>query len=139
MNRFFSTILPRYETFLVTALRVALGAIFVWFGVLKIFGYNPVYDIIYASFPWFADGVGLIILGAVETLIGAGLLFNFLPRITHAALILHLLGTLTVFISGPEVMFQPFFPVLTLAGEFVFKNIVLVIAGLVVIGYRKTK
>ena len=137
MDQFFTNILPRHETFLVKALRVALGIIFVWFGVLKIFGYNPVYEIVHASFPWFADGAGLIILGAVETLMGIGLLVNLIPRVIHGALLLHLLGTLTVFISGPEVMFQPSFPILTLAGEFVFKNVARALSGLVVIGYRR--
>lgn len=137
MERFFTRVLPRYETLLVKALRVALGVIFVWFGVLKIFGYNPVYEIVHASFPWFAEGMGLIVLGVVETIIGVGLLVNVLPAVTHTALLLHLLGTLTVFVSGPEVMFRPFFPVLTLAGEFVFKNVALALSGLVVIGYKR--
>ncbi len=138
MERFFSRILPQYETSLIQALRIALGVIFVWFGVLKIFGYNPVYEIIHASFPWFAEGIGLVVLGVIEVLIGVGLFINLVPRAVHAALLFHLLGTLTVFVSGPEVMFQPFFPILTLAGEFVFKNIVLALSGLVVLGHRKT-
>lgn len=137
MNKFFERILPHYEMFLVKALRMSLGIIFVWFGALKLFGYNPVYEIVYASFPWFADGVGLVVLGVIEVAIGVGLLFHLMPQVVHAALLLHLLGTFTVFISGPSVMFQTFSPILTLAGEFVAKNTILAIAGLVVIGYRK--
>ena len=35
------------------------------------------------------------------------------------------------FITGFGIVFQPYFPVLSLAGEFVIKNAVLAIAGLV--------
>ncbi len=126
-----------YKGKLIIALRISLGLVFFWFGALKIFGYNPVYEIVYASFPWFAYGIGNLILGGGETLIGIGLLTNVLSKFTHAVLILHLLGTFTVFITGPEVMFNPYFPILTLAGEFVFKNIVLAMSGLVVLTHRK--
>lgn len=126
-----------YKDKLIIALRISLGLVFFWFGALKFFGYNPVYEIVYASFPWFAYGTGNLILGIGETLIGLGLLTNIFVRMTHAFLILHLLGTFTVFITGPELMFSPYFPILTLAGEFVFKNIVLAVSGLVVLTHRK--
>ncbi len=126
-----------YRGRLVLALRISLGLVFFWFGALKIFGYNPVYEIVYASFPWFAYGIGNLILGIGETLIGLGLLTNFFRKFTHAILILHLAGTFTVFITGPEIMFNPYFPMLTLAGEFVFKNLVLAISGLVVLTHSR--
>lgn len=129
----------QFEDAFVLALRISLGLIFFWFGVLKIFGYNPVYDIIYASFPIFTTEIGLVVLGVIETAIGAGLLFNIFPLLTHASLVLHLVGTLSVFVLGPEVMFAPFFPILTLAGEFVFKNIALATAGLVILGYNRKR
>ncbi len=126
-----------YKDRLIIALRISLGLVFFWFGALKIFGYNPVYEIVYASFPWFAYGAGNLILGIGETLIGLGLLTNIFRKLTHAVLILHLVGTFTVFITGPEIMFNPYFPMLTLAGEFVFKNIVLAVSGLVVLTHGK--
>ena len=126
-----------YKDRLIIALRISLGLVFFWFGALKIFGYNPVYEIVYASFPWFAYGAGNLILGIGETLIGLGLLTNIFRKLTHAVLILHLAGTFTVFITGPEIMFNPYFPMLTLAGEFVFKNIVLAVSGLVVLTHGK--
>jgi uncharacterized membrane protein YkgB len=121
----------------VLGLRIALGLVFLWFGVLKILGYNPVFEIIYASFPLLAEGIGFFILGLFETVIGLTLLFNVLPTLTHVALIGHLLGTLSVFVLGPEIMFIPHFPILSLAGEFVFKNVVLLMAGFVVLRYTQ--
>lgn len=129
--------MPQHNHTLINALRISLGLVFFWFGALKIIGYNPVYEIVYASFPFLASGTGNVILGAVETLIGAGLLLNVFTLVTHSALILHLLGTFSVFLLGSDLMFNPYFPVLTLSGEFVFKNAVLVVAGLVVLGHKR--
>ncbi|MDO8594389.1 MAG: hypothetical protein Q7R93_02645 [bacterium] len=117
-------------------LRIALGIIFFWFAALKLLGFNPVYDIVYASFPFLASGVGNILLGVLEVAIGIALLCNIFPKTTHAVLILHLLGTFGVFVTAPEIMFDPYFPMLTLAGEFVVKNLSLAMSGIVVILYH---
>ena len=122
----------------VLGLRIALGLTFLWFGGLKVAGFNPVYDIIYASaLPLLADGTGFLILGIFEVVIGVGLLLGILPIITDLALVGHLLGTLTVFFTGASVAFSPYFPILTLEGEFVFKNVVLLMAGFVVLRYNE--
>ena len=121
----------RYEDVLVSALRFSLALVFVWFGLLKIFGFNPVYDLVHSVFPFLASGYGLIGLGVFEAAIGALLVLGRFRVATHTLLVLHLLGTFLTFISGFEVVFQPYFPVLSLAGEFVVKNAVLAVAGLV--------
>ncbi len=120
----------------IALLRIALGIIFFWFAMLKLSGFNPVYDIVYASFPFLASGIGNLFLGGLEAVIGVALLLNIFPRTTHAILILHLLGTFGVFITAPQIMFSPSFPMLTLAGEFVVKNLSLAMSGIVVILYH---
>lgn len=127
-----------WENRLVAGLRISLGAIFFWFGALKVAGYNPVYEIVNATFPVFSDGYGNIILGALEALIGLGLFANVFRRVTHIALLAHLTGTFATFVLAPELMFAPHFPILTLAGEFVFKNVTLAMAGLVALVHRKS-
>lgn len=91
------------------------------------------YDIVYASFPFLADGVGNLFLGGLEALIGVTLIGNFFFQTTHAAFLLHLAGTFAVFITAPELMFRPYFPILTLAGGFVVKNLSLAMGGIAVI------
>lgn len=118
-------------------LRIALGVTFLWFGLLKFSGYNPVFGILYASFPMLAEGIGLTLLAIFETVIGVGLIFNLFPILTHVALVGHLLGTLSVFVIAPSILFSPHFPILTLAGEFVFKNVVLLLSGFVVLRYTE--
>lgn len=129
MHRNFSL---RNEKLLIFALRVSLGLIFFWFGALKVIGYNPVYEIVYSTFPLFATGIGNVVLGLIEAAIGIGLLWNAFRPLVHGALLLHLVGTFSTFFMAPSLMFDPYFPILTLSGEFVFKNITLAIAGLVV-------
>jgi uncharacterized membrane protein YkgB len=48
-------------------------------------------------------------------------------------MILHLFCTLSVAIIAPTVVFAPAFPVLTMDGEFLAKNLVLITARLVII------
>ncbi len=125
---------PMVQRRALIALRIALGLVFVWFGALKVAGYNPVYDIVAASpMPFLASHLGNLALGLFETVIGVCLLCNIFRRITHLTLFTHMMGTLSVFITGAHLMFSPHFPILTLGGEFVFKNVVLASAGLVVL------
>ena len=89
--------------------------------------------------PWLADGAGLLTLGIVETLIGIFLLSNRALIFTHTVVFFHLLGTFSTFIFGWHVVFQPHFPMLSLDGEFVIKNLILALAGLVVLVYESRK
>lgn len=124
----------RYENNLITTLRLTIGVIFVWFGALKMLGYNPVFDLIYNSLiPWFAQGTGLIVLGIAEAIIGIFLLSNRLLIFTHTLVLFHLIGTFSTFLFGWHIVFDPYFPILSLEGEFVIKNMTLAIAGLVVL------
>ena len=123
------------QKFSISALRISLGIVYFWFGALKVAGYNPVYEIVYSTYPFFVSKSGNLILGALEFAIGLGLLFNIFRHLTHLALFLHLLGTFLVFFTAPELMFDPYFPILTLSGEFVFKNAVLALAGLAVFAH----
>ena len=130
----------RYENILMTLLRIVIAIVFVWFGALKILGYNPVFDLIHNSMaPFLAGGNGLIILGIVEIFIGLMLLTNRVLLFTHILLVLHLLGTFSTFIYGWDVIFDPHFPILSLAGEFVIKNMIIVMAGLVVLVHESKR
>lgn len=135
----YSLSLKKWEDYLITGLRISLGVIFIWFGGLKVAGYNPVFELVNSTFPLFATENGNILLGLFEVAIGAGLLFNLFYIFVHVVLILHLLGTFMTFIYAPELMFNPGFPILTFAGEFVFKNATLAMAGLVVMAHERRK
>ncbi|MES2930829.1 MAG: hypothetical protein V4665_03550 [Patescibacteria group bacterium] len=140
MKTFRTLFSARYETILITVLRLTLAVIFIWFGALKILGYNPVFDLIYNSIlPMLAHGHGLVALGILEVFIGVMLLINRALVFTHAVVLFHLLGTFSTFIFGWHVVFNPHFPILSLDGEFVIKNMTLAIAGLVVLVHESRR
>ena len=111
-------------------LRVALGTVFVWFGALKILGETSVLGIIQSAYPFLASAPLLQALGVGETILGGGVLLGWRVRTFASLMTLHLGGTLLVPFLAPASAFNPGFPVLTLQGEFVVKNLVLISAAL---------
>jgi len=120
----------------ITILRVCLGIVFLWFGLLKVFGVTPVGNIIELTYSFFPQQEFLLVLGIWEVLIGVGLIWKIAMRATLALLWLQMAGTLFSLVLYPPLFFQHgnLF-LLTTEGEFVVKNLVLIAAGLVVGGH----
>lgn len=118
-------------------LRISIGIIFTWFGILKFFeGLSPAEGIAIRTIDTltagiFEDHVILFGLAVLETLIGTGLLFNIFLRETLFLLYFQMIGTfLPVFIFPSEVFFKiPYAP--TLEGQYIIKNLVIVGAAIV--------
>ncbi len=121
----------------ISILRVVLGIVFLWFGLLKIFGVSPVTDLIKNTYTFMPQQTFIMVLGIWESIIGLGLIFKTVLRFTLALLWLQMLGTFASVIFSPAIFFShgnPF--LLTTYGEFLVKNIVLVAAGIVIGGYE---
>jgi uncharacterized membrane protein YkgB len=122
----------------VTLLRVSVGIVLFWFGVLKFVpGLSPAQEpatrtIDTLTFGLVPPGVSIYVLATWECLIGIGLVFGVVLRATLALLLLQMLGTVTpLFLFPHEVFTQiPYAP--TLEGQYIIKNVVLVSAGLVI-------
>ena len=118
----------------ITTLRLALGVIFVWFGALKFVpGLSPAEDLVRATVPFIPGEVFLPFLGFWEVLIGIGFLSGRALRLTILLLFLQMPGTLAPVLLLPERVFTHFPFGLTLEGQYIVKNMVL-IAGALVIG-----
>jgi uncharacterized membrane protein YphA (DoxX/SURF4 family) len=121
----------------VVALRVSLGIVFLWFGVLKFFpGLSPAQDLAtrtieILTFGLMPPSVSIPILATWECLIALGLMTGLFMRATLLLLALQMLGTITPLFFFPAETFTriPYAP--TLEGQYIIKNIVLVTAGLV--------
>ena len=114
-------------------LRVSLGVVFLWFGALKIARVSPVADLVARTVYWVDPSWFVPVLGALEVIIGAALLAGRGLRTALALFWLQMLGTFLVLVIQPEVAFQRGNPLLlTVEGEFVVKNLVLLSAGMVV-------
>lgn len=117
----------------VPVLRISLGAVFLWFGALKIAGASPVEGLVATTVPWVDPDLLVPGLGVVEAAVGVGLLVGRLVRIVLLVLVLQLVGILFLLVIRPDAMFQSGNPLLlTEEGEFVVKNVVLLAAGFVV-------
>lgn len=119
------------------ALRISLGVIFIWFGLLKVFGDSPANDLITKTVYWFNPDVFIPILGIWEAAIGVCLLVPFFNRLGLFLLALQMPGTFLPLILLPEVCFISFPFNLTLEGQYIVKNLVLIGAAIVV-GARLT-
>jgi uncharacterized membrane protein YkgB len=129
-------LLTSFRRWSITALRVALGSVFLWFGALKILGNSPVIVLIQETFTFLPIHAFVLVLGGWEMLIGVGIILKRALRCVLVLLCVHLLGTFLAVCLNPHHFFDgyPFF--LTVDGEFVIKNLVLMAATLVIAGYE---
>lgn len=122
------------------ALRIVLGVVFVWFGVLKVAGVSPVAALVAGTLPWVDPQFLLPVLGVAEVLLGAALIAGVGLRLALPVLAAHLCGTFLTFLMLPGLMFTHGNPlVLTETGEFVMKNLVLIGATLALIAHAPAK
>ncbi len=120
-------------TYGIRLIRVSLGVVFIWFGILKLIGRSPVAQLVAQTVYWVRPGVVVPFLGIWETLVGLGLLLGRVLRLTLSLFWLLLAGTFLVLLLRPDIAFQDGNPfLLTTEGEFVIKNLVLIAGGLVV-------
>jgi len=115
-----------------TILRITLAITFIWFGALKPFGQSPAVELITKTVYWFDPDIFIPILGIWEMLIGICLLFPPLIRVGLGLLALQMPGTFLPLVILPEVCFTSVPFDLTLEGQYIIKNLVLIGAALVV-------
>ncbi len=132
-NRLDETLIQFMTNYGVRLMRGSLAIVFIWFGMLKVVGRSPVYDLVSHTVYWVPPEFFVPFLGVWETLIGLGLLFGVALRFTLFLFWILMAGTFSVLIFHPEIAFQGRNPLLlTVEGEFVIKNLVLLTCGLVI-------
>lgn len=122
----------------ITLLRVSIGIIFFWFGVLKFFpDASPAEDLASRTITVLTFGVvqpslSLPVLAVWEVAIGLGLITGLFMRITILLLIMQMFGTVTPLFLFPDETWTRFPIAPTLEGQYIIKNIALVAGALVV-------
>ena len=132
LDRLDRTVVAFLRKWSIPALRVSLGIVFVWFGLLKVFGVTPVTDLVDRTVYWVDPDWFVPALGIAETFVGVGLILRRMLRTVLAVFMAQMAGTFLVLIVLPDVAFDGNVFKLTVEGEFVVKNLVLLSAGLVV-------
>jgi uncharacterized membrane protein YphA (DoxX/SURF4 family) len=122
----------------ITLLRISVGIVFFWFGVLKFFpGLSPAQDLAARtietlSFGLVQPSLSLPVLAAWECLIGLGMITGKFMRATIFLLLLQMAGTITPLFLFPKETFTVFPIAPTLEGQYIVKNLVLISAALVI-------
>lgn len=119
-------------------LRWSVGLVFLWFGAVKFIpGLSPADElatrtISMLTFDVVPPEVSRPTLAAWETAIGVGLILKLWLRAVLLLLGLQMLGTLTPLALFPQQTWKMFPVVLTLEGQYIAKNAVLIAAGVVI-------
>jgi uncharacterized membrane protein YphA (DoxX/SURF4 family) len=119
-------------------LRISLGIVFLWFGVLKFFpGLSPAHDLAARTIATLTLGlippsISLPLLALWECAIGIGLIAGRWLRLTLLLLFAQMAGTFLPLVFFPAEVFTGFPYAPTLEGQYIIKNLVLVSAGLVI-------
>ena len=122
----------------VDILRISVSVIFLWFGALKLIeGVSPVQDLAISTIRTLtlglvSDTVIIYGLALTEVLIGLSLLFDICLKQVLYLYYFQIVGTFTPLFIYPEVTFTspPF--CLSLQGQYIVKNLVILAAGLVI-------
>lgn len=118
----------------VRVLRYSLAFLFIWFGALKLLGISPAADLVVNTVYWFDPVWFVPFLGYWEVVIGVCFLYRPLIRVGIALLAPQMLGTFLPLILLPDVTFQEFPIILTLEGQYIIKNLIIIGAAMVVGG-----
>lgn len=116
-------------------LRLSIGIIFIWFGLLKFFsGYSPAEDLAINTINRLTSNlipepINIILLAIWECGVGLFLVFGFWRKYVLGLLILHMICTFTPLFFFPELSFKNMPYGFTLVGQYIMKNIIIVCAS----------
>ena len=133
-DRLDRTIAEQMDRLGVPTLRIALGVVFIWFGGLKVIGGSPAAELVASTVYLVPPELFVPILGVWEVLIGLCLLYRPLIRVGILLLFLQMPGTFLPIVLLPDVVFATFPHGLTVEGQYIIKNLVIIGAALVVGG-----
>ena len=119
-----------YNAFLFAHL--ALFVVFVWFGSLKLFGLSPAGALVTDLFnhtlgimvPFSADTF-ILLLGALEVIIGSLFMIPRMERVAMVLLIPHMITTILPLFLLTSVTWSGFM-IPTLEGQYILKNLVII-------------
>jgi uncharacterized membrane protein YkgB len=111
-------------------LRISLGLVLLWIGSLHLYNPQPIVALLSMSLPFLAFSAFVYVLGALEVIAGVLLIAGLWVRYVGLLTLVLFAGTLTIFVIAPAVTG---FPLLTLAGQFLLKDVVLASAAITVV------
>ena len=122
----------------IVILRISIGIIFLWFGLLKFFpGLCPAEDLAnktinVLTFDLLPDRTDMVLLGIWECAIGISMVFGIFMNKVLVLLFVHMICTLSPMVLFPNLTFTQFPYAFTLEGQYIMKNLIILSAGMVI-------
>ena len=119
-------------------IRLSLGIIFLWYGMLKFFPtLSPAEDLAIKTidimfFGFINPNLSIKLLALLEISIGIGFILGFYTRIITIVFIGHMICTFAPLFLLPELSFTHAPYAFTLVGQYIVKNIVFILAGILI-------
>ena len=114
-------------------LRLSIGFVYLWFGGLKLIpGASPAEPLIRETITFLPMRFFFPFLAIWEIGIGLGFISGRFMRLTILLMFLQIIGAVSPLLINPEAVFNSFPFLLTLEGQYIVKNIVLIAAAIVI-------
>lgn len=115
--------------------RIGIGIVFLWFGALKLVpGLSPAEDLVRNTVYFVDPDLFLPVLAVWEMLIGLGMISGKFTRLTILLLFLQMPGTALPLLLLPDAVWTQFPYALTLEGQYIVKNLVIIGSALMIGG-----
>ena len=118
-------------------LRISIGIIYLWFGMLKFFqGYSPAEDLAIntinkLTFGLIPEPLNITLLATWECALGILLIVGKWLRTALVLLLIHMVCTFTPLLFFPSVSFKYAPYGFTLVGQYIMKNIIIICAAVI--------
>ncbi|MBI5667705.1 MAG: DoxX family protein [Chloroflexi bacterium] len=133
LERFDEAVVQLLARHSITLLRVSIGIVYIWFGALKFVpGLSPIEGFIREALPFLPGDLFLPFLAAWEVLIGVLFISGRFTRITILLMLAQMGGAMSPLLLATDKVFNHFPYGWNLVGQYIFKDIILVSAALVV-------
>lgn len=122
----------------ITLIRISIGIIFLWYGILKFFPLlspaeelaTKTIDILF--FGLIDQSISIKLLALWEVVIGIGLIFGVYTKAVLIVFLAHMTCTFAPLFLLPELSFTHAPYAFTLVGQYIVKNIVFILAGILI-------
>lgn len=112
-------------------LQISIGLVYLWFGTLKFFpnlspaeelAKNTIGELTFSLIP---SNISILLLALWEVLVGVFFLFNLQKKTTIKVAVIHMVLTFTPLVFFPELIFNENLLTLTLLGQYIIKNLII--------------
>ncbi|MDY3201537.1 MAG: DoxX family membrane protein [Arcobacter sp.] len=126
-------------------MRISLGIIFLWYGILKFFpSLSPAEELAIKTidimfFGLINETISIKLLALLEVGIGLGFLSGYYTKIVTIIFLGHMVCTFAPLFILPELSFTHAPYAFTLVGQYIVKNIVFILVGIIIYQNELTK